>query len=212
MHGMAADYTPLDDQLWRLRLAQAVRDAQGDATVNAILKRAGMKGSYLRDAIERVKGSPRLNEIAIVAEALGKPVSWFIDDAPASVMRVPILSRVSAGLLRNTGDLSAADTEKAVEIAGLSRPHVFALEVDGDSMDRVSPPGSIIIVDMADTMLVEGRAYVFSLRGEATFKQWFDNPPRLEPFSTNPINRTIFCNEDSDFVVIGRVIRTMLDL
>ena len=46
-------------------------------------------------------------------------------------------------------------------------------------MDRVSPDGSIIVVNKAERELMNGRPYVFSLRGETTYK--LTNINRAEP-------------------------------
>jgi phage repressor protein C with HTH and peptisase S24 domain len=99
--------------------------------------------------------------------------------------------------------------------ADLGRGEWFALRVedDADSMDRVSPPGSIIIVNKADRQLRSGRFYVFSLDGETTFKMWQDgDAPYLAPYSTNPLHKPLFIGKRRNFDVIGRVKRTVLDL
>ena len=63
----------------------------------------------------------------------------------------------------------------------------------GDSMDRVAPEGARIFVNASEKQLVPGGFYLFSLRGETTFKRYYDDPvSRLEPFSWNPMNRPVF--------------------
>jgi SOS-response transcriptional repressor LexA len=132
--------------------------------------------------------------------------------APDQTLRqVPLLSWVSAGKLVDTGEPTPVADLPLLAFADLGRGDYFALKVAGDSMDRVSPDGSIIIVDRADRERVAGRFYVFARRGEATYKRWRRDPPRLEPFSTNPANEPIFVSEDG-FEVVGRVRRTVLDL
>ena len=81
-------------------------------------------------------------------------------------------------------------------------------------MDRLSPDGSVIIVNQADRTLVAGRAYVISRRGEATFKLWRSDPPRFAPCSTNPVHEPVFVKskEAAQGMVVGRVKRTVLDL
>lgn len=81
-------------------------------------------------------------------------------------------------------------------------------------MDRLSPDGSVIIVNQADRTLIAGRAYVISRRGEATFKLWRADPPRFAPYSTNPMHEPIFVKskEAAQDMVVGRVKRTVLDL
>lgn len=128
-------------------------------------------------------------------------------------IEVPVISWVSAGGLNPMGDIeNIADAERLV-LSGLPPARYFATQVRGDSMDRVSPEGSRIIVNCDDHEPIAGRFYLFSLRGEATFKRYYDSPiKRLEPFSTNPANRTIYLAEDPDWNVVGRVVRSLLDL
>lgn len=128
-----------------------------------------------------------------------------------AVIMVPLLSWVSAGQLSFDADTDP-DMER-IAVAGLGNGDFIALRVAGDSMDRVSPDRSIIIVDRDVKDPVNGRYYVFSIRGEATYKIFrAGDPAYLEPFSTNPQNRPIFIKGKRDFRVVGRVRRTLLDL
>ena len=80
-------------------------------------------------------------------------------------------------------------------------------------MDRVSPPGSIIIVDRNDKVLVSGKYYVFAIGGKTTYKTYMaGDPPYLAPYTTNPANPPIFIRKKSDIEIVGRVKRTLLDL
>lgn len=156
------------------------------------------------------------------AKAFKVTADWLIfGDAPASrqsaqkrgggdTVMVPLISWVSAGRLT---DAAVDDTGDHVPVAGLGRGEFLALRVIGDSMDRVSPDGSIIIVDRTAREPVNGRYYVFSIRGEATFKVFRSGDPAyLAPHSTNPENRPIFIKGKRDLQVVGRVRRTILDL
>jgi SOS-response transcriptional repressor LexA len=125
---------------------------------------------------------------------------------------VPVISWVSAGRLAESGMQIPVEDVPLLAFADLGRGDFFALKVQGDSMDRLSPDGSIIVVNRADRTLVSGKAYVFSRRGEATYKLWEPDPPHLAPFSTNPANKAIFVKGKRDFEVLGRVKRTLLDL
>lgn len=97
--------------------------------------------------------------------------------------------------------------------ADLGRGEFFALRVEGDSMDRWSPDGSVIVVNRADREPVNGKAYVFFHKTEGTtYKLWHAEPEYLEPHSTNPANKPIFIKRKKDLEVVGRVRRTVLDL
>lgn len=133
------------------------------------------------------------------------------------IVRVPLLDTVTAGRLRSPSSQIPIEDVPLLAFADLGRGEWFALRVDdkgdGDSMNLVSPPGSIIIVNKADRELRNGKFYVFSIGGETTYKMWQDDePPYLAPFSTNPIHKPILIKRKRDFEVIGRVKRTVLDL
>lgn len=126
---------------------------------------------------------------------------------------IPVVGWVQAGELTDASAIQDLNDLDYMTVDGVGPGEWFATDVQGDSMDRVSPEGSRIIVNAADRDLVSGRYYVFSLRGEATYKRYYDEPvARLEPYSTNPANRPIFLNGDRDWVVIGRVFRSVIDL
>lgn len=126
------------------------------------------------------------------------------------LFRVPVLNHISAGRL--TEAVETPPSDQVLILSGLSGGDYFALVVRGDSMDRYSPENSIIIVDRSERKPRAGLAYVFSVRGEATYKMWQPDPARLEPWSTNPANKPIFVKSKRDLVVVGRVRRTILDL
>jgi len=129
-----------------------------------------------------------------------------------SVQDVPVIGWVQAGQFT---DISAQDLGEleTVTADGLGAGKWFATDVHGDSMDRVSPEGSRIFVNSSDKKLVRGGYYIFSMRGETTYKRYYDDPvERLEPYSTNPVNRAIFPTRAHPWVVVGRVYRSVIDL
>lgn len=133
--------------------------------------------------------------------------------AETEILRyVPLLSLVSAGRLTDRQSQIPVEDVPLLAFADLGRGEFFALRVEGDSMDRLSPDGSTIVVNRADRELVGGRCYVFMHRGETTFKRWHPDPARLAPFSTNPVHEPVFIKRQKDFDVVGRVRRTVLDL
>ena len=84
--------------------------------------------------------------------------------------------------------------------------NAFALKVAGDSMDLHVPAGFSVIIDPNDKALFQERLYVvLNSEGEATFKQYFDNPARLVPCSSNPEHKTIELGEEP-YTVVGRVV------
>lgn len=126
--------------------------------------------------------------------------------------RIPLLSWVSAGGLVDASSQIPVEDVPLLAFADLGRGDFFALRVTGDSMDRLSPDGSVIVVDRLDRTLVTDKPYVFTRRGETTYKLWQPEPPHLAPFSTNPVHRPIFLKRKNEYEVIGRVKRSVLDL
>ena len=134
--------------------------------------------------------------------------------AAIEISKIPLLDKVAAGKLAPPSTQIPVEDVPLLAFADLGRGDFFALTVEGDSMDRLSPDGSVIIVNQADRTLVAGRAYVISRRGEATFKLWRSDPPRFAPYSTNPVHEPVFVKskEAAQGMVVGRVKRTVLDL
>lgn len=159
-----------------------------------------------------------LKEIAI---ALGVHEEWLLSGRepmertvlPATVpppIRVPILTWVSAGAMAR--DDAQQEPIGEIDVSDLdAKGHWIALRVEGDSMDRISPPGSVIFVNLRDRRLVTNACYIIANGdGEATYKRFRASPPRFEPVSTNPSHEAIF--PDGEPFVIGRVRRSIIDM
>lgn len=130
----------------------------------------------------------------------------------ARVTPVRLISWVSAGGLADAQSQIPVEESRLLAFSDLGQGQFFALQVVGDSMDRVSPEGSVIVVNRADRVLIPDKPYVFLHRGETTFKLWRANPDHLAPHSWSSANKPIFLKGKRDFEVIGRVRRTVLDL
>jgi SOS-response transcriptional repressor LexA len=153
-----------------------------------------------------------------IEEITGFPAPAALRSTPTDkthkITHIPLLDTVTAGKLRSSSSQIPMGDSPLLAFADLGKGDFFALTVEGDSMDRCSPDGSIIIVNQADRTLVSGKAYVISRKGEATFKLWRADPPRFAPFSTNPIHDPIFVNSkvEAEKLVVGRVKLTMKNL
>jgi len=156
--------------------------------------------------------------ISSLAAVLRTNVPWLTEelgeeealDANLMLVReVPLVSWVSAGTL-----LSEAASDEAIGTAkaALGEGDWIALRVEGESMDRISPPGSIIFVDRSDKRLVTGGFYVIDDgHGNSTYKRFQAQPRmRFEPVSKNKDLPAIY--PDNEPTIIGRVKLTMLDL
>ncbi len=227
--------------IFHLRFAQmiqAMRSVQDEqrAWLARKLKAAGRgaksalaKHLQIRpDAISRMLGDKENRQITVdelsgLASFFGEPPPGMIlkqSEMPAqkthrsAVIHVPLLDRVSAGKLRHPTSQIPIEDVPLLAFADLGRGEWFALTVDGDSMDRFSPDGSTIVVNKSDRNLISGKPYIFSVRGETTYKIWRPDPARLAPWSTNPTHEPIFVKSrrEAEAMVIGRVKRTVLDL
>lgn len=149
-----------------------------------------------------------------IAPHLGVTAEELIFERPPArgVQRVPLLSWVAAGRLVTQEGVRNVDIRKKVMVADLPKGEWVALEVEGNSMDRIAPEGAIIFVNRQDDALKDDGFYVFTLEdGSTTFKRYkAGKQARLQPFSTNPDHETIYPSEGMK--VVGRVKRSVLDL
>jgi transcriptional regulator with XRE-family HTH domain len=179
----------------------------------ALAKKAGVS-QQLISQIERGE-NVSTTELPALATALGVRIeeidpSYDVGIEPTG-KRVPLVSWVSAGNLREQPGIGPADIEKWIVVGDLPEGDWIALGVDGDSMNRIAPNGSTILVNRSQGDLYDEMFYVFSLAsGDATFKQFRRKPDRLQPFSTNPDHFAIPGSED--IYVVGRVRRVITDV
>ena len=184
----------------------AVRKRVG-LKIEELAERAGLSTTYVW-RMERGERNVSLKNLQKLADALGVAPSDLIESKP--VADVPILSWVSAGMMAR--DDVQQDVVGEIRMSDLDpRGEWIALRVEGDSMDRISPPGSLILVDMTDKALVPNACYIITDGdSQATYKRFRSNPPRFEPVSTNPSHQPIF--PDGEPAVIGRVRRSLIDM
>jgi SOS-response transcriptional repressor LexA len=211
----------MENNQLRQRIKARLADLKIGATEAATAVR-GLERNFIRDFLEGKKNSFSTGKQAMVAEALRWSVDELIgappkrtDRAAPKIALVPLLDTVTAGKLASPSSQIPVEEVPLLAFADLGRGEFFALRVEGDSMDRISPEGSTIVVNRLDKTLIGGRSYVFAERGQTTFKRWQPGQPGftpyLEPYSTNEAHKPIFFKK-RDLEVIGRVKRTVLDL
>lgn len=158
------------------------------------------------------KGHRRLTDrwITRLAKAFGvPPTDFFVDpsmtDVTIPLQNVPLISWVNAGRLAEVEDpYPAGWAEETVAVAS-NRATLIALKIEGGSVNRIAPNGSIAIVDYDDRELVPNKFYVIKKGDQgATAKMYRPSPPRFEPYSTEPDHPTIFPDEST--TVVGRII------
>lgn len=176
------------------RLEHQLRRSFDRSMVHKIIKGERNVSAAELVAIERITGYPAPSEV--------RP----------DILRVPLIPWAVVAALFDPSTSLPTDDVPFLTFADLGIGEFFALRVEGDAMDRISPAGSVIVVNRAERGLAENRFYIFGARGDTTYKRWHAAPPHLAPFSTNPKHEPIFLNRRKDVDVIGRVRRTVLDL
>jgi phage repressor protein C with HTH and peptisase S24 domain len=178
---------------------------------------AGIERTYIRDIVEGKKKSVLSHKFEGLARALKLDAAALqrnelvpaseMPSTPIIAMRVPLLSTVSAGDMMR--DDVSDEAIGFVEVTGLPPGDWFALTVNGDSMDRISPPDSTIFVNRRDRKLIANACYVIDDgEGNATYKRYRPNPMRFEPVSTNPERQPLF--PDNEPTIVGRVGLSMI--
>ncbi len=207
----------LSERVTRAREARGWSQAELARRVSA-RRRARGKGAVRQQSVNQLEqgGVDAPRYLVELAEALEVDVAWLSgsggagpmapDRAPTGIVRVPVLSWVEAGGLADA--LEPYQPGVSTEWVPVAHHHdnLIALRVKGRSMDLVAAEGTIVIVDLNDRVLVDGKHYVFRHDGRATFKTWRRGPPeRLEPQSTDPDYQPIIPSDGVE--VVGRVIR-----
>lgn len=78
-----------------------------------------------------------------ISDATGIPISALIND-PYGPRPVPVISMISAGELSTTPEVAPEMILRDVYVSDLPNGDWIAFEVEGSSMNRISPPGSVI--------------------------------------------------------------------
>ena len=192
------------ENLRRLRKAAGLSQA-------ALAEKAGVS-QQLVSQLENNKNFST-TELPGLAFALGVPVheidsAYTPDMSGIPTIAVPLVTWVSAGGLMQQD--VGVDRLATLHFTDLPPGDWIALRVNGESMNRISPDGSTIIVNRRDKVLVSKKCYVIDDgEGNATFKRYRPDPDRFEPVSTEDFS-TLF--PDNTPTIIGRVYRSIMEL
>jgi SOS-response transcriptional repressor LexA len=124
---------------------------------------------------------------------------------------VPIVSWISAGEFGSQDTVVNLGDYPTIPATDLEQGEWIALRVDGPSMNKISPPDSIIFVNLRDKRLVTNGCYVISDEsGQATYKRYRPNDdPPFQPASYMEIPPPEL---EGAITIIGRVKRSMIDM
>lgn len=135
----------------------------------------------------------------------GPPAPLFMD--------VPLISWVSAGELAGSDQDAVLDLLDfpTVTEADLPNGEWIALKVDGPSMNKISPPESVIFVNLKDRRLVANACYIIADEtGAATYKRYRPTlNPQFQPASYEKIPAPKL---EGAIRVVGRVRRSRIDM
>lgn len=137
-----------------------------------------------------------------IAAALGVSPHEIIARPEQGLRMVPLIGAISAGEWQLAVQSSEAWVPVVDRVGG---PRCFALRPKGDSMNELADEDSYIVIDPDQNALEDGRIYaVRNADGEALFKRFRLNPPRLEPMSSNEAHQPFLLGQEP-FTIIGRV-------
>lgn len=186
-----------------------------------LARETGMKqqgiASILAGDVERPR---KLREIAAVLKTSQEYLLGETNDASApakaptwKLTPVPLISWVAAGDPSAPEAVHEIEDAERVMVAGLEEGEWIALRVTGTSMDRISPPDSIIIVNLKNRRLVPNACYIISDEdtGVTSYKRYRPNPARFEPVSTDMAKHRKSIVTGSPRI-IGRVKRSIIDM
>lgn len=185
----------MSEQAFDPELVRATMKERG-VSQTALAKLMGLTSQSAFSNILKGKRRVTAQEAKIAYDFLGLAV------AP-TVREVPIIGITAAGNWREAVQVPLGRLPIPIAAAG---EEAFALEISGDSMDKVIADGSHIVIDPRSKELRDSKLYLIqNTDGEATVKCYYRSPPRFEPLSHNPAHKGWLVSEH-DFAVLGRVV------
>lgn len=140
-------------------------------------------------------------------EVLDRADMWRGSKTPRSIKAAAVVSEVQAGQFFE----QPTEPPRSARSVIVNYPHetIFAMLVRGDSMDRIAPDGSVVVIDYTLRDLKDGDLAVFrNEHGEATFKRYRQQGGEawLQPDSENPRHAPIFPPAGAAIETIGKVV------
>lgn len=128
--------------------------------------------------------------------------------SPVAVTAIPVVpwGKLTAGL-EMLKSVSRVETVHVPEIKG--GPAVYcAARIEDEHAARVAPAGAYVVIDLADTSLVDGARYVIVLNGEPVIRRFGLRPLRWESEAAHNEAAVYFSDAGAEIEVIGRVVRS----
>ncbi len=194
-------------------MTEASRRATGSTETIRNWKRAAARGEDTGASQDNLEAVAKVLQAKLLwlINGVGPEEAGSEDDATT----LPVYSEVPAGrMMASEGIARAEDVRSHITISGLGRGDWAALVVNGNSMNKVAPDGSIIVFNRADTRPIDNGFFIFKHpeTGEATFKRYgAGKPPRLRPYSYDDYDPIILAADD-EVEIVGRVRKVVVDL
>lgn len=181
--------------------------------VNQLALKSGVSASQISRFENGQRKDPTLETVRKLASALGVSISYFSEDIKNKVHvsgtlstnnEIPILGRIVAS--NPEGAVQDYEGNIAIQDNVISKygiDNLFALRVNGDSMNKVVIPGSIAIIHKTDEWKDGDICAVLINGDEATLKKVYKKSRaiRFEPESWNPNQKPWEYTEDMDIMV-----------
>jgi len=171
-----------------------------------IAKACGVNPYWLQTGVGDMKSKGLLKSVM--------PVDDDESEAPGELF-IPIYKEVALSAGHGVTEV-IEDTENFVRVQkdklagrGLDLSRLAACKVSGNSMERVMPHGTEVVIDTSAKIVEDGKVYAFSQNGMLRVKYLYRQPDgsiRVE--SENPAYPSEFITPSSfpDFHIIGRVV------
>jgi SOS-response transcriptional repressor LexA len=171
--------------------------------IASLLKIAPARVTEMRKGERRVQP----HEMSVLAQFFGMGE---IDTGPdTNVIWVPVIGIAAAGCWKEAIELPSFLVPR-IRKAGCNQ--AFAVQIDGDSMDKLLPDGGYAVIDPDQKQLNDKRIYLIQNGGgETTIKRYRTEPSRFEPVSNNPSHKIIHMGEH-EIIVLGRVVSYTSDV
>ncbi len=199
----------------RERLREAFeRFTGGKVTVKAFAKQCGWNPNTFKSNLNGAANFSYLTAVKY-GQRLGVNPDWLYTgegemrastEIARDVQDMPIVPWPAAARIRSTGDLEQFEDHERLTIGRLPKGDYFATKLPNDSMDRVVPMGSLIVVRIDNSFPEAGGYYLFTLDGVTVFCRFEDRPcVRFEPCSWNPENHIQYLDPNQAVDPIGVV-------
>jgi repressor LexA len=187
----------MSESVFDRKLVKRLMSEQG-ITQTDMAKLVGLPSQSAMSNILKGLRGVSADEASVIYKFLGLPL-----DQRGEVQEIPIIGFTSAGGWREAVELPIATMSIPRGRAG---KRSFAVQVEGDSMDRIVADGDYVVIDPDQKELVPGKCYLLQNgEHEVTLKCYQREPARFVPLSNNPTHQPFLVSEH-DFVILGRAV------